>query len=72
MAHDVEHVAVRCADEEAAHSPRFVLQRVDDLVPEPLRFFICSVYVVDLHGDDGVCRCDSVASDDLEAGSRLR
>ena len=40
MAQDEQHVTVRCANKEASHSPRFVLQRVDDLVAAPLRFFV--------------------------------
>ncbi len=72
MAHDVQHVAVRCANKEAAHSPRFVLQRVHDLVAAPLRFFVSRVDVGDLYRHGGVCRCGSVVGDDLEADSRLR
>ena len=30
---DVEHVAVRCPDEEPAHTPGLGSQRVHDLVP---------------------------------------
>src|SRR4051794_11700064 len=40
MAHDVEYVAVRRPDEEAAYTPRLRRQRVHDLVAQSLGFLI--------------------------------
>src|SRR5471030_1615854 len=59
MAHDVQDVAVRCANEEAAHSPRLVLQRVDDLIATLLRIDVGSVDIVYLHADNGGFWCRS-------------
>jgi hypothetical protein len=47
---DVDHVPVWGAHEEPADAPRFVCQRMNDLVSAPLRFRIGLVDVVaDVH-----------------------
>jgi hypothetical protein len=37
VAHHVDHIAIRSAHEEPSHPPRFFRERVNDLVPPPLR-----------------------------------
>jgi hypothetical protein len=56
MANDVDYVAVWCADEESAHTPRLCRYRVHDLVAELLSFFISTFDVIGVDGNDRVFR----------------
>ena len=51
MAHDVDHVAVRIAEEEAPHAPLLVLQRVDDLGAARAHPLVRGIDVVDTTRD---------------------
>ena len=60
MVHDVNYVAVRCSDEEPAHTPWLCSYRVHDLVAEFLRFFIGTFDVIRV--DQMTESSDAVAS----------
>jgi hypothetical protein len=49
MAQDVEHLAGRVANKEAADAPRFVGQGMHDLVPQALSRSVRRVDIVDLN-----------------------
>jgi hypothetical protein len=76
VAHDVQHIAVGIADEEAAYSPSFVLQRVDNFMASSLCLFLCSVDVVDLYGNNWVGSCGGIVRDEpkvlAESGDAYR
>src|SRR4051794_17133207 len=69
---DVEDVAVRRPDEEAAHAPGFGGERVDDLVSAPPGLVQRGLDVVDLEGGDRVLRGGRVAGEELDAHARVR
>lgn len=50
--HDVDYVAIRGANEEAADAPRLSRDRMDDLVAEFLGLCIRSFDVICVDGDD--------------------
>ena len=69
VAHHVDHVAVGGAHEEPSQAPRLFGERVDDLVPPPLRLLVRLVDVgADVHRDDRVVRRRGVVRDELDGG----
>src|ERR1700682_6443417 len=64
VAHYVDHIAIRGADEESPHAPGLVRKWVNDLVPTPLRLGVRLINTgADVHRDDRVMRRRRVAGD---------
>ena len=72
MTDDVDDVAVGVADEEPAHTPRLLRQRVDDLVTTALRLVVRFVDVVpDRDRGNRILGARCVPSDELDGGSTV-
>jgi hypothetical protein len=66
MTDDVDDVAVRRPDEESPYAPRFIGERMYDLVPTLASLGVCLVHVgADVDRDDGILRCAGIASYEL-------
>ena len=72
MPGDIDHVSIGAPDEESTNTPRFVRDRVHDLISTHLRFFIRGIDVIDLDGHDGVLWRRRVSGNDLDASARVR
>src|SRR4051794_35657745 len=72
MPGDVDHLAIRAADEEPANSPRFVGKRVHNLVTTSLCLLVRGLYVVDLDRHNRVLWCRRVPGHDLDGSARFR
>src|SRR4051794_24071975 len=73
VADDVDHVPVWVAHEEPAYSPRFVGQRMNDLVAASLRLRVGLIDVTpDVYRDHGVLRTRQVPRHELDARSPVR
>lgn len=72
LLNDVEHVAVRSADEEPSHAPFLGGQRMHDLVTTLLRQAVSGVDIVDLDRDHGIHGPGGVAGHHLEGGLGFR
>jgi hypothetical protein len=69
MTDDVDDVAVGGPDEESSHAPRFIGERMHDLVSTPASVGLCLVRVgADVDRDDGILRCAGIAGYELYRG----
>lgn len=72
MAGHVDHVSIGAPNKEAADAPRFIGDRMHDLVPASLCLCVRRADVVDLDGHDRVLRCGRVAGHDLDGRAGIR
>lgn len=71
MAHDVEDQPIRVNHEEAAHAPRLVSQRVNDLESAPDRVGVDLVHIVGLHRHTRLNRRRFAVSYDADLRCRI-
>src|ERR1700712_4514627 len=72
MPGNVDHLSIGAPNEETTDAPRFIGDRMHDLVPASLRLCVRRVDVVDLDGHDGVLRRGRVAGYDLDGRAGIR
>jgi len=73
VAHHVDHIAIRRADEESSHAPRLFRKWVNDLVSTPFRLGVRLINAgADVHRYDRVMRCRRVAGYELDGGLATR
>src|SRR5918995_280999 len=66
MTDDVDDVAIGRPYEESPHAPRFIGERMYELIPTPARVGVCLVHVgADVDRDDGILRCAGIAGYEL-------
>src|SRR3954452_3427319 len=69
---DVDHLAIRAADEEPANTPRFVREGVHHFITTSPCLLVRGIDVVDLDGHDRVLWRRCVPRHHLDARTRLR